>query len=196
MIKSLGLHHILLTEEESRCFWVAREYQRKTLRRRLFVGGGYLWADWKSLEWSKNPLVLLVQCLAFMLLAPLFLLQLLLKKVIQALLFPFEYGKTYCVPASLAAPGEKTLAGLHHAFAPHVPMGMREYVSCLTDWISILYGPQAAQQFNVKHYLQAHALESAGTIEMNPALRTMVTVARDQLSKELGHYGVAQKQLH
>lgn len=190
-LRQIGRTKTLLTESESQCFSIARDYQRKHLIRSLVPEEFKHWtAGFKNLGWSKNPLVLAIQASILLLAIPPISVWLVFKCTLRLLAFPVRYVKTYITPKDLAAPGEKTLVGMHNAFSRHLCLGAVDSIACLNDWVKILYGERACQQYQTKVWLnpEISKLEHPVGNDLSPALRSVVAVSREKLSKQLGHY--------
>lgn len=196
-IESVGRRHILLTSEELQCFEVVRYYQRKVLVSKLIK------SDFEAIKrsishvgWSGTPLVLVAQWVVLILIMPFLLLWLLIRFLVASVLFPFRYFQTYLIPKDLAAPGEKSLAGVHNAFSRYMNLDVASYVDCANEWVRILYGDEALKNFNLNDLLteeiQRLGIGDAAKNEQKklftPEVRTLLAASREKLSRELGHY--------
>ena len=195
-IRTVGSQQILLTEAETRCFYIARDYQRKSLRRALLPLDLQQWrAGFNRLGWSKTPLVLTAQCLILLLAFVPMLVWLLGKSVVSLIAFPFRYAQTFFVPKDLNAPGEKTLVGIHNAFNRHLNLSASDYVACINDWIKVLYGEEASRRLNFDQAIKVEInkkINQHANSDLAATTRSMVAVMREKVSKELGHYGKAR----
>lgn len=198
-LREIGLQRLLLTEAESECFEIARNYQRRRLVRSLAVPELNRWrTGFNKLGWSKNSVIFGVQCLILLLALGPMLVWLGIKLSFRLFAFPFRYIKTFIVPKSLSAPGEKTLVGLHNAFSNHLNLGASDYVCCLNDWIRVLYGEAKLNEKQLSTFvndelktIQQHAVDE--DTDLMSAHRLMVSASREKLSKALGHYGHSER---
>ncbi len=198
-LKEIGLQRLLLTEAESECFEIARNYQRRELIRSLAAPELNHWREgFNKLGWSKNALVFGAQSLILLIALGPMLIWLGFKWVFRLIVFPFRYIKTFFVPKTLSAPGEKTLVGLHNAFSMHMNLGASDYVCCLNDWIRVLYGENKLSERQLNDLvgdelrnIQFHTADTDSDLTL--AHRSMVSVSREKLSKALGHYGKSER---
>jgi len=196
-LREVGINHVLLTDAESRCFDIARNYQRKGLVRSLAPRELWRWRnEFHKLGWSKNGLVLGIQGLILALALIPMSLWLIAKCCLRLILFPYRYLLTFIVPKDLKAPGEKTLVGLHNAFHSHLNLGATDYIACLNDWIKILYGEKTLDQHNLQQLMETELKKvhyQGQNDDLSGSLRSVVAVSREKLSKELGHYLKSQR---
>ena len=196
-LRAVGSQHILLTEAESRCFFIARDYQRKSLLRSLIPFELSQWsAGFDGLGWSKNPLVLAIQWLVLTLALIPMCVWLLVKCCLRWVAFPFRYLGTFSVPKDLSAPGEKTLVGIHNAFGRHLDLNAGDYIACLNDWIKILYGEETSLRYNLNNAIKVELDKNkirGKNEDLTTAMRSLVAVSREKISKELGHYGQVER---
>ncbi|GAB3106692.1 hypothetical protein GCM10027217_32370 [Pseudomaricurvus hydrocarbonicus] len=103
--------------------------------------------------------------------------------------FPHDYLLTHTVPAALRAPGEKTLLGLHHAFGAVSELSEADYFLCVDGWIALLFGQGKERGKTLSQRVEqvSRQRQQMGVTDQS-GLRSAVTVARDQLSRDLGHY--------
>jgi hypothetical protein len=190
-LRTLGSHQILLTEAESRCFYAVRHHQRRALFRSLTPWEVGKWRiAFQKLGWSSNPLVLAVQALILAIAFVPMCLWLLVKCSLRWFLFPFRYLGTFLIPRDLKAPGEKTLVGIHNAFGRYINLSAGDYVACINDWIKILYGDETLARHNLENLINIEAPNSKNRDkDIATAMRSLLSVSREKLSKELGHYG-------
>jgi len=198
-LRAVGSQQTLLTEAESRCFYVARDYQRRSLLRSLLPLELSQWrVGFEKLGWSNNPFILTIQWLVLVLALVPMSLWLLVKCCWRWGVFPFRYLGTFFPPKDLRAPGEKTLVGIHNAFARHVDLSVSDYIACINDWIRILYGEEKSVRYNLSNAIKLE-LDKKQQIghrtEMADVMRSLVAITREKLSKELGHYGLRQHAL-
>lgn len=193
MIKVIGKQGVLLTDQEFQCYRLAKHLRQRALLRTILAIYRIVWPEiLDSIEWSSTPWRMALQLLLLGLLWPLVALwgfSLYLFSVIQ---FPFKYLQTWLVPANLRAPGEKTLIGIHNAFAPALELDQADYIECIDGWVSILFGEQTALDKNLSIYLLQVSSERKDidprTGAVAEGLRSNLSVARDYLSRDLGHY--------
>ena len=194
-LTALGRQGLLLTEAESRCFYIARDYQRRSLLRSLAPVELRRWrAGFNKLGWSKNPLVLAIQWLVLLIALVPMLVWLAVKSCVRILLFPIRYLRTYTVPKDLRAPGEKTLVGIHNAFSRHLNLSAADYVACINDWIRILYGQETVMGHDLERFVDDER-EKYQDRGVAATTRSLLAISREKLSKQLGHYGQS-KHLH
>lgn len=192
----MGSQQVLLTEAESRCFYIARDYQRKFLLRSLVPEELQQWRmGYNKLGWSKNPFVLAAQWMVLVLAVVPMCVWLVLKCCSRLLVFPIRYLRTFTVPKNLKAPGEKTLVGIHNAFSGHLNLGAGDYIACINDWIKVLYGEEISAHYNLENIMNVelgrHRQFSGHAL--STAMRPLVAVSREKLSKQLGHYGRVER---
>lgn len=195
-LKKVGSGNTLLTDAEYRCFFVARTFQRKHLVRTLIPREIKRWRKGlRTLGWSRNPFIFIVQFLVICFAAIPMSLWVILKGIGLLLVFPFRYIGSFITPKSLQAPGEKTLVGIHNAFSKYIQLGTIDTIACLKEWIEILYGDRASQHHEVKTWMEQETikLKQQNSDELTPAMRSLVAVSREKLSKQLGHYGKTSK---
>ena len=193
-IRKLGKHGVLLSRSEFACFHIARRYQRHTLRRQVLALDHLLWPRaLDRLRWSSSPLRRCGQGLVLAVSLPFIVIGQLLGRLLGLLLFPFRYARTFAIPRGLAAPGEKTLVGIHNAFARFFDLPPEAYINCVDEWIRALYGCERS----LREYLSAtvvaegvaeSAAEGTAETDLSPSMRSYIAVARERLSKELGNY--------
>lgn len=186
-------HIGLLSDAEAACFDIARKYQRRAIVAGLFDLKRMFWpANMARLAWSVGGFRFLMQCVILSVYLPLNFVFQLLKTLHNLLLFPFRYLTTFFTPSGLHAPGEKNLVGLYNAFFPYLELRPEDAVACLDDWVPVLYGTNKAKQYKLARYAdderlkQLRAAEQSGV--MAASFRSFRAIARERLSKDLGHY--------
>ncbi|TQV78083.1 hypothetical protein FKG94_13460 [Exilibacterium tricleocarpae] len=186
-VKKLGKRGVLLSRSEFVCFHIARRYQRNVLKREAFGLEHWFWpAALDQLHWSASMPRRLGQGLIIAVSLPFIVSWQLLGRLARLLAFPFRYLRTYMIPRGLAAPGEKTLAGVHNAFARFFDLPPDAYMDCVDEWIQALYGlDRSLRDYIVTMNRGAEQLPAPA---LSPSMRSYIAVAREKLSQELGHY--------
>ena len=186
-------HMGLLSEAEAACFDIARKYQRKAILAGVIDLERLFWpANVARLTWSEGSFRFLVQCAILVVYLPLNTFFQLLKSLHSLVMLPFRLAATLFTPSGLHAPGEKNLVGLYNAFFPYLELKPEDAVACLDDWVPVLYGGAKAQQYKLARYAdderlkQLRAAEQSGV--MAASFRSFRAIARERLSKDLGHY--------
>lgn len=176
-----------MTLAEAQCFSTAKTWQRRYLRRRLV-----------EVLVPRAPAIIealpaLLRWLCYALLAPLLIALWLIKIVLALIFFPFQLLFSYIKPRALRPPGERNIQGIHYSFSRFCDLPPDYYLKCIDDWTKILYGEDKLPQFSIKQYMDADHLlrpeilnsRDAGVIEH---LYQQINHAREELSRELGHY--------
>ncbi len=193
MIKVIGKQGVLLTDQEFRCYEFAKKLRRRALARKAFALHRILWPEFlDSIQWSSSRWRYALQILLLIVFWPVLALWGLSLYVFVLILFPFRFVKTWLVPENLRAPGEKTLTGIHNAFAPMLEFEQSDYVECINGWVAILFGESIALDKNLSVYLldvssQRRDIDPR-TGAVAEGLRSNLSVAREYLSRDLGHY--------
>jgi len=108
------------------------------------------------------------------------------------LLLPSGLMACYQVPKELRSPGEKSLIGIVNAFHPVLDLDEDDYIRCMNGWVSILYGDAVALESNLSVYLTRLREQQKGLRDdsdgPSKAARRDLVIARERLSKDLGHY--------
>lgn len=193
MIKVIGKQGVLLTDQEFQCYGLAKHLRRRALLRTLLAIYRIVWPEiLDSIEWSSTAWRRALQLLLLGLLWPLVALWGLSVYLLAAIKFPFKYLQTWLVPVNLRAPGEKTLTGIHNAFGPALELDQADYIECIDGWVLILFGATTALDKNLSIYLLQVSSERKDidprTGKVAEGLRSNLSVARDYLSRDLGHY--------
>ncbi len=193
-MKSLLFSDTLLTQAEIECFEVGRKIQRRALIKKSFDGRGFFHAlTMRSLSWSRSPWRFILQLAVFLLCLPVNAVWQVAKQCWLWMLFPFRYLGTYVPPRGFAAPGEKTLQGLHHQFTPYFELQGNDYIECINSWVKVLYGLEQAKYHNFARYLhqERRHLKEQGVNDpsfLAVTYRNQLSAARQRLSKDLGNY--------
>ncbi|MGH1372919.1 MAG: hypothetical protein ACRBBW_12825 [Cellvibrionaceae bacterium] len=193
MIKVIGKQGVLLTDQEFQCYRYARRLRQRALWRKIYSVHRILWpelldsVDWSPVLWRK-----LSQLAVLMLVWPLIVVWGLAVYLLALVQFPFKLFQTWLVPDSLRAPGEKTLMGIHNAFSSAIDLSQADYIECIDGWVSILFGATIALDKNLSIYLLQVSSERKDidhrTGAVAEGLRSNLSVAREYLSRDLGHY--------
>lgn len=186
-------HVGLLSEAESACFDIARRYHRRRLVAELVDIKAMLWPrNLERLSWSTDGTRFLVQCLVLVVYLPVNFLIQLLKSIQNLLFFPFRFAASYITPSALHAPGEKNLVGLYNAFFPFLKLSPDDAVSCIDEWVPVLYGPAKAKTHRLARYVDDERIKQMKVAKqsgvMAASFRSYRAIARERLSKDLGHY--------
>lgn len=181
-----------MSDVEMRCFSAVQYWQRKELAQHLkdtftsFLphplslqgasGTAKTSSAWKL---AKVPLIII--------LFPLLLLIWLARVLFALALCPYRYLSTLPVPQGLHSPGERNIQGIHRAFSPYNDLSPAYYLLCVNDWVTILYGVDAARKHQIETYLFAQS--SSRFIRPGEApSRQHISLARESLSRALGYY--------
>lgn len=191
-MKKLG-GRVLVTQEEASCYRLAQAYRRRKLWQGVLSLRSVLWPVFlDELEWSDVWWRRCGQLLMLMALWPLLVLGGLFRLFGNLLLLPSRLLACYQVPKGLRSPGEKSLVGIINAFYPVLDLDDEDYIRCINRWVSTLYGDKLALERNLSVYLlqlkqQKQDLHDESYDPSKGARRDLV-VARERLSKDLGHY--------
>ena len=99
---------------------------------------------------------------------------------------------TYRVPDGIRSPGEKSLVGIHNAFLEVLDMPEPLYIRCVDEWVIVLfanknkYGLSLSEYVNKERDRQTKA--SHDLDQFVGPFRNIISVARESLSRDLGHY--------
>lgn len=183
---------VILADKEQRCYRVAQQYRRKYLLSG-FVGLHHIvWprimsrVTWSETLWRKG-----LQYLLFVLVWPVLVLWGLLAYILLLIRFPVDYVKTFTVRTGVRSPGEKTLSGIHNAFHNMLDLPDALYIACMDEWIVILFDISVDKQYMLKFVERERKLQKnveVSGFHLNQQMRSEVAVAREKLSKKLGHY--------
>ncbi len=196
MIKALAKQRVLLTKSESRCFFIARNYHRKKLWREITALNQIVWpVNLSGLSWSDYPIRFVAQLLVLLATIPLIVTWQLLKLTGKLLYFPFRYAETFFIPRDLAAPGERTIAGIHNAFNRYFDLPPDDYICCIDDWIRELYGEELAKAYSLRRYFDKELSRFKSVHEgireqFSNSFRRHIAIARERLSRDLGNYSM------
>ena len=193
MIKVIGKQGVLLTDQEFQCYQLAKKLRQRALWRKLLAVHRIVWPEiMDGLEWSPTSWRRMLQVLMLALVWPFLVLWGGLLYLASAVQFPFLYMQTWLVPQTLRAPGEKTLIGIHNAFSPALELSDLDYIECIDGWVTILFGSSVANERNLSSYLLNVSSERRDidprTGAVAEGLRSNLSVAREYLSRDLGHY--------
>jgi len=143
--------------------------------------------EWSNIWWRRSG-----QLLMLLTLWPLLVLGGLFRLCGNLLLLPSRLLACYQVPKGLRSPGEKSLIGIANAFHPALDLEDDDYIRCINRWVSILYGAEVALKSNLSVYLTRLRVQQKGLRDdsggSSKAARRYLVVARERLSKDLGHY--------
>jgi len=183
----------LLTDQEFQCYGLAKHLRQRALLRTLLAIYRVVWPEiLDSIEWSSTAWRRALQLLLLGLMWPVVGLWGLSVYLLAVIKFPFKYLQTWLVPTNLRAPGEKTLTGIHNAFGPALELDQADYIECIDGWVSILFGAATSLDKNLSIYLLQVSSERKDidprTGKVAEGLRSNLSVARDYLSRDLGHY--------
>jgi hypothetical protein len=195
-IKRVGTQGVLVTQEELSCWRIYRRYQRQQLFKDAAALDLVVWPLFlRHLQWPISPFVRCIQALLVMGVWPLLFIGALTRLLVNWLMFPARFIATLITPNQLQAPGEKSLLGLHNAFAclgiSSIVLSEPLYIACFDEWIGLLYGDQVAKDKSLGMYIRRVERERAEMEVSKPleaSLRDEVAVARERLSRDLGHY--------
>ena len=123
---------------------------------------------------------------------PLYVVYRAIKLVYYVLRYPYDYLATVWLPVGLRSPGERNIQGIHNSFSHFFDLPADLYVSCIDEWVKILYGMDALKAHRMEFYLDLERMQEAREahkdLDFGGQIRSSVNVAREQLSKALGHY--------
>lgn len=174
-----------MSDVEMRCFSAVQHWQRQEILQRLK----------DSLTWWPAPLSLyraslptkIGKVLLILTLSPLILTAWLLRLVLVLLASPYWYLSTLAIPNRLYAPGERNIQGIHRAFSPYHNLSPPFYLRCMDDWVTILYGVEAARKNKIETHLFAQSSRRFLGHSEQPS-RQHISLARESLSRALGYY--------
>ncbi|WP_439134922.1 hypothetical protein [Pseudomaricurvus sp.] len=192
---------LLLAPEEMRCYQYAQNLRQRALKRRLGSIKRIVWPRLvRELSWSEVHWRRILQGVCLALVWPLIILGGLIHYLWNLMVFPFLYFQTLSLPKGLKAPGEKTLMGMNNAFQPVLTLNERDYIECLDQWVVILFGADVSKEKSLSIYLSTVAGERRATLgsaevanSCENGLRSNLFIARQRLSRDLGHYLDAAK---
>ncbi len=195
-IKRVGTQGVLVTQEELSCWRIYRRYQRQQLFKDVMALDLVAWPLFlRQLQWPASPIMRGIQALLVVGVWPLLFVGAFIRLFASWLTFPARLIATLITPNKLQAPGEKSLMGLHNAFAclgiSSIVLSEPLYIACIDEWIGLLYGEQIAKDKSLGMYIHRVECERAELDASEPlgaSLRDEVTVARERLSRDLGHY--------
>jgi len=184
---------VLVTKEEAACYRLAQVYRQRKLWRGVLSIRALLWPVFlDELAWSDIWWRRVGQLLMLLALWPLLFLGGLFRLFGNLLLMPSRLLACYQVPKDLRSPGEKSLIGIANAFSPVLDLDEEDYIRCVNRWVSILYGDELALERNLNVYLARLKLQQKGLRDgsnrHSKGARRDLVIARERLSKDLGHY--------
>lgn len=181
-----------MTRKEAECFRALRRWQRAYLRKKL------KYALIPRLPFKKryerNGVIGKCSLFIFSIfLFPIFFLFWLARVIRASVIFPFLTLSTYFKPSDLRAPGERNLKGVHYQFARHIDLPPDLYVQCVDDWVRALYGYEKLPKYSLSNYLDAEYLKRRqlaydDDASLRSLIASQISNAREDLSRDLGHY--------
>ena len=189
----------LMTVQEARCLRAKQKWFKKSLHRKFVNGITFRNVFLIGIEKSNAALKVLRWAAAF-LFFPLLLLVYLLSLPFHAVFFSARYLLANQIPRSVRGPGERNIQGIHNAFISYYKLPTDLYIDCVNEWVGILYGAAAQQRFSIEKYLELEKNKFAADFssnilpEMASFTRNSINQARENLSKELGHYASLNRQ--
>jgi hypothetical protein len=197
LIHSLKNQSLMLTPEEFQCYKIAQSYRRKAVLLSLLSIHRIFWPSFVSrIAWSQGWR-LLVQGLIFLLLWPGIILWGIAEYLLLLLKSPWLLLGTFRVPKGVRSPGEKSLVGIHNAFQDVLDMPNSMYIHCIDSWLVVLFGalqPGATLREYVKIEQDRKQEVVESQFELAGQLRCEIAVARENLSRDLGHYLIDKAQ--
>ncbi|GAA5317240.1 MAG: hypothetical protein AseanaTS_24440 [Candidatus Pelagadaptatus aseana] len=134
---------------------------------------------------------MLLQGLIFLLLWPGIILWGLAEYLLLLLKSPGMLLSTYRAPEGVRSPGEKSLVGMHNAFQDILEMPNSVYIRCVDSWLPVLFGSVQPGK-TLREYVAIERLKQQkvydSQFELAGQLRCEIAVARENLSRDLGHY--------
>lgn len=182
----------VMTTQEAECFRALRRWQRAYLKQKLVRAIFPRPAFLRSFVKAKLAGKVLIMCLALVL-SPILIVLWLLNILRMFLCFPFLFLFSFMKPRNLRAPGERNIKGVHYQFARHINLPPALYIRCVDDWVRILYGHEKLPKYSLASYLDADYLLRRQVAYEDDAsvqnlLKTQISNAREDLSRDLGHY--------
>lgn len=178
----------LMTKAEAECFDAARALQREDVLeglKRALLPSLPLYGD--AMLHSVSTRFIYFSLILVGL--PLILFFWLVQLVFTLIIFPYRYYSTFFLPPGFAPPGERNIQGMHTAFSKHVNLSTKRYVKCINAWSRILYGKDAATKYALEKFFDTSMLEKSDLGGQAAShLRSSLRVAREQISRGLGHY--------
>ena len=191
-MRALKKSKVMLTAKERRCYRVAQGYRRQFLVYGVLAIYRIIWPRLLSrVLWSRQWWRRAAQILVLLLLWPAIALWGLLEYVLLLLRFPAALADTYKVPKAVRSPGEKTLVGIHSAFQHILDLPDGMYVCCIDEWLPILFGARGEGQLMAQYVEREHQRQQAVEVsefQLAAQMRSELAIAREKLSKRLGHY--------
>ncbi|WP_096085555.1 hypothetical protein [Agaribacterium haliotis] len=181
-----------MTSKEAQCFRCLRRWQRiwiwQQFKQRLVPTP--LFKQSLSQAGGLNKLLPL---LMLILSSPLWLSWWLIRLFFFLLHLPWTLSLSLIRPPGLRAPGERNIKGLHYQFAPYISLPPELYIRCVDDWVCILYGADKLPKYSLSTYLDAEyllhrRLGLKANKDLDRLILSQISNAREDLSRDLGHY--------
>lgn len=176
-----------MTEAEEACFRAARELQREEILSQFQQQLRPVLPFFKYAKYQSLP-IRIIYFLLILIVLPLLLLIWIVRIALNLIQLPFHYGATYFLPKDFRPPGERNIQGMHSAFTPYVNLSPIHYIECFNTWIKLLYGEQAALEYQLENYFDVKLLREKPVGDEAIHLRNSLRIARERISRELGHY--------
>ena len=181
-----------MTEKEAECFLAMKRWQRKCLQRQMFACFSppiFMHSLFRQAHLVGKSIVLIVN----LLLLPLLLVWWCLRILKGLLFFPLLILFTYTKPTKLRGPGERNIKGLHYQFASDIEFPLDVYIECVNEWTTLLYGSDKLPEYGLENYLGDDYLQRSkeGVAKdelLSQIMKTQISNAREELSRDLGHY--------
>jgi len=181
---------VAMSKNEQLCFQAAMKWQRRQLTHTLAYALLPKLPYIEHVRWQPMFSKLLYSAV-ILALVPLLSLLWTLRCALLLMLFPYRYGQTWAKPRDLKGPGERNLQGVHNAFSRHINLSAKNYMHCMNEWITILYGREAGEKHSMEQYVNIGNLEQPlkKFAQMPYAeVRNILATARENLSRKLGYY--------
>ena len=182
----------VMTHKEAECFRAIRRWQRTYWFQ--LMGWSLLPHPPLGDEFKKAGLSgKFVISIMILLLSPLVLIRWFINVLKAILLYPLKILLSFFKPIGLRGPGERNIQGIHNQFARYIDLPPELYIKCLDEWVAILYGTDKLPRFSLSSYMntdfinqnQASLARQSG---LHTLIRTQIGSAREELSRDLGHY--------
>ena len=181
-----------MTPKEAECFRALQRWRRCHLSqnfKKAFTPKAPLSQAYKTAN-GFNKFIINLIYLVFLPLLVLFWLLNILRGVVT---YPILILLTRITPRDIRAPGERNIKGVHYQFAQHTQLPPELYVRCVDDWVRILYGADKLPKYSLANYLDADYLVRrrvayADDQTLHSLVKKQISNAREDLSRDLGHY--------
>jgi len=181
-----------MTEKEAECYLAMKRWQRMHLKKQMsasFLPKFPLF----NLFQRSGAVGKLVICLVNIIVLPFTLLWWCIRIFNGLFFYPLWIALTHIKPKSLRGPGERNIKGLHYQFASHIELPIDTYISCVNEWTSLLYGADKLPKYRLENYLDEDYLQRRNATQgsdplIEQMLKTQISNAREELSRDLGHY--------